>query len=142
MRRSDELAPLSRHHHVALVRGMALRRADAAAAPDAARDFLAFLDGAGEDHFAAEEDTLGPHLLEQERARLADEHRGLREHARALRDAGPAVTPDAAHAAGALLDAHVRWEERELFPALEERLSPGELAAVGAALAAHHGDAA
>jgi hypothetical protein len=142
MRRSEELAPLSRHHHAALERALVLRRADDAGAPEAARRFLEFLDGAGEDHFADEEQTLGPHLLDDERARLVDEHRRLREHADALRAAGSAVTAEAARAAGTLLGDHVRWEERELFVALEARLSPAELAAVGAQLGAQHGDAA
>jgi hypothetical protein len=142
MRRSEELAPLSRHHHVALERALVLRRADDAGACEAAHRFLEFIGGPGEDHFAAEEQTLGPHLRAAERARLVGEHRRLREHADALREAGPAVSADAAHAAGTLLDAHVRWEERELFAALEARLSPAELAAVGAELAAQHGDVA
>jgi len=41
---------------------------------------------------------------------------------------------DAAHRLGALLSAHVRYEERELFPLLEERLSREDLAALGRAL--------
>ncbi|MFL5263423.1 MAG: hemerythrin domain-containing protein, partial [Anaeromyxobacteraceae bacterium] len=79
----------------------------------------------------AEEATLGPHLDDDEHARLVDEHRRLREHAAQLRAAGDGVTPEAAHATGALLDAHVRWEERELFPGCESGMDEAALETVG-----------
>src|SRR4051812_37457721 len=134
MRRSDELAPLSRHHHVALERALALRRADAAGAVAAPQGFVAFLAGAGEAHFRAAGAARGRRREAEEHARLVDEHRRPREHAAQLRAAGDGVTPEAAHATGALLDAHVRWEERELLGGIEARLDPEELAAIGAVL--------
>lgn len=142
MRRAAELVPLSRHHHAALERALRLRRATSDTAAEAVARFLAFTEADGDEHFACEERVLGPYLNDAERARLLDEHRRLRQHAEALRDAQDGATAEAAHAAGALLDEHVRWEERELFPALEERLSAEELRTVGAELAAAHGDAA
>ena len=41
---------------------------------------------------------------------------------------------DAAHGLGAQLSAHVRYEERELFPLLEGRLSHEALAGLGRAV--------
>jgi hypothetical protein len=46
---------------------------------------------------------------------------------------GEALTT--AHALGELLNDHVRYEERELFPAVEARLEPKRLARLGEAIA-------
>jgi hypothetical protein len=45
-------------------------------------------------------------------------------------------TVDDAHALGALLHDHVRFEERVLFALLEDELDPPSLASVGLALSA------
>jgi hemerythrin-like domain-containing protein len=137
MRRSDELTPLSRHHHVALERALELRRAEPATAAAAVERLLAFLERDGEAHFTDEETVLGPLLTDDERARLLRDHHSMRLQAAALRADGPAVSAEAARSFGELLHAHVRWEERELFSALEARLTPEALAAVGSVLHAH-----
>ena len=62
---------------------------------------------------------------------MRDDHAEIRSRASAL-PGGSSL--DAAHGLGALLSAHVRYEERELFPLLEERLSRDALAALGRAL--------
>ena len=58
------------------------------------------------------------------RQRLIDEHAEIRRRAKALGE-----HPDHTSAAelGELLSAHVRFEERELFPLLEAALTPTEL---------------
>ena len=57
--------------------------------------------------------------------RMCDEHAEIRRRAAEL-ERQPDVT--AANELGELLAAHVRFEERELFPRLEDALSPEELA--------------
>lgn len=132
MKRCDGLAPLSREHHAALVlakrlaaaqRVPALHEGLAAAVTDT---FARELDP----HFRIEEAALLPLLMEAGEAELVArtlrEHDELRELVRRISsgDAG-ALWPF-----GAKLDAHVHFEERELFPVAEAVLSPEALANV------------
>ena len=84
MKRSPELAPLSRDHHVALEHALRLRRASEEDVAAVVAGFLAFLLGPGRAHFAQEEELLAPEVPEA-RADLA--RRMLDEHAEILRRA-------------------------------------------------------
>jgi hemerythrin-like domain-containing protein len=131
VKRSPELAPLSRDHHVALEHALRLRRATSEDIATVVARFLAFFVADGERHFAREEELLLPAVPADEapaRERLLTEHEEIRRRARALED-----RPDRAAAAdlGELLAAHVRFEERELFPMLEARLPAPELIELG-----------
>jgi hypothetical protein len=136
MKRSPELAPLSRDHHVALDHALRLRRATASDLETTVAVFLAFLLGDGGRHFAREESVLLAALP----AGAADAgERLVAEHARIRRDAealGEKPSVPAARALGDLLAAHVRFEERELFPMLERHVPPDVLASIGSRLAA------
>jgi hemerythrin-like domain-containing protein len=69
--------------------------------------------------------------------RVRDEHEAIRARAGALAEQRTAEEAlGAARALGERLAAHVRFEERELFPTLERRLTDAELADLGAAVAA------
>jgi hemerythrin-like domain-containing protein len=131
VQRSRELHPLSREHHVALEHALRLRGATLDdVAPLTAR-FLAYFVGEGERHFAQEEQLLlpvipGGHAAARER--LIADHVEIRDQARAL---GERLGPADAVRLGELLASHIRFEERELFPMLEQRLSPAALADIG-----------
>ncbi|WP_372789461.1 hemerythrin domain-containing protein [Paraconexibacter sp.] len=139
MRRSPQLVPLSHEHHVALEAALRLRRAEATDVEDAVARFAAFWDDVGEAHFAREDDVLGavgsddPPLAERVRQMTA-EHHEIRGLAAAVLAGTPDVT--AARSLGERLNDHVRFEERELFPLIEERLAPEALERVGQALRA------
>lgn len=136
MKRSPELTPLSRDHHVALEHALRLRRATEADLERTVAVFLAFLLGEGGRHFAQEEAILLPALPAGAAgfgARLVAEHVRIRCEAQAL---AAVPTVPAAHALGELLAAHVRFEERELFPMLEHHARPDVLATIGSRLAA------
>jgi hypothetical protein len=60
MKRSAELAVLSRDHHQALVVAQQLRRATVATAAEAREAFLAYWAGHGRLHFGLEEELLFP----------------------------------------------------------------------------------
>jgi hemerythrin-like domain-containing protein/mannose-6-phosphate isomerase-like protein (cupin superfamily) len=132
MRRHPALRPLSHHHHRALVAARRARRAaDGAPAEriEAARAFLVFFDSHAVGHFREEEEHAFPLLLEGEgevpdelAAALLD-HARLRALARRLRASltHDEVPADLLAEVGALLDRHVRLEERVLFPMIEER---------------------
>lgn len=138
MKRSDQLAPLSRDHHVALEVALRLRRADAATVADAVARFGTYWQEHGAAHFEQEERALLPVLpaddaaLQAAAARVLDEHREL--HALAQTALADPTDVQEAAALGELLHAHVRFEERELFPLVEDRLPPDVLDGVAAAL--------
>lgn len=122
MKRDPRLRGLSSEHHAALGWARRLQSRSTTPAELAAR-FEAELTA----HFAIEERLLAPALREAGETGLAD--RLVREH-RALRAAAEAGD---APAFGRLLEAHVRFEERELFPRCEAVLPDEVLDAVATA---------
>lgn len=115
MKRDPRLQPLSREHHHALVLARRAARGSLTAA-DVRRAF----DEEIAPHFATEEAELVPLLYAAGPGGGALADRMLREHdeirAAALREDLSAF--------GRLLAAHVRFEERELFPACEKSMDP------------------
>jgi len=144
MKRSQELIELTREHHHALV--LARRAIVAAREGSAARALAAELTQLFahelEPHFLIEEGRLLPPLRDAgahaQAARTFDEHRQLR----ALAQAAAAGDAASLSSFGLLLDAHVRFEERELFPLAEAILPVNVLAEVAAGAVAkprqHH----
>jgi len=136
MKRDPRLEPLSRDHHHALVLARALRWA-ARGHARAPRDPLALLRRAWtevlEIHFREEEEWLAPLMEAGEAERLASDHAELRRLCADLlegrRDERCLV------AFSSLLHAHIRWEERVLFPRLESDAPSGALDEVGRRLA-------
>ncbi|EEG09766.1 hemerythrin domain-containing protein [Pseudogulbenkiania ferrooxidans] len=124
MKRHPALVPLSHEHHHNLSFAQRLRRAcsdaDAAGCEALIENFRQHYAAPLEQHFQLEETWLRPHLDEATSARLLAEHQELRALA-----AEPATNP--ASLAEALIS-HVRFEERELFPWLEQHLPPELLA--------------
>jgi hemerythrin-like domain-containing protein len=143
VKRSAALASLSRDHHQALVVAQRLRRATDATATEARAAFLDYGTEHGHLHFRLEEELLFPAY-----AGHGDPHdplvlRALGEHAmiRHRADALAAATspdPGALALLGAELAAHVRLEEREVFPLIERVMPERELDAVARALETAH----
>ena len=135
MKRSPELTPLSRDHHQALFVAQRLKRVDDA--DDARERFLDFWASHGRGHFAIEEDILLPAWVSADvgadrsaAARVTAEHLEIRSQARRL-ERGDAFELEELHGLGALLESHVRFEERELFPAIEAALDAEAIAHLG-----------
>jgi iron-sulfur cluster repair protein YtfE (RIC family) len=131
VKRHPALEQLSRDHHVALVIAQRLKRASEPTAGEACRAFLDYWRRDGREHFREEEEILLPTL-----AGYADpEHpvvaRALTDHVRIRRLAMDASTDtpklELLHNLGARLEQHVRREERELFPLIEEVVPDSEL---------------
>jgi hemerythrin superfamily protein len=130
VKRAEALQPLSRDHLKALLAAKALREAADADAARAA--FLEFWRDHGAHHFRVEEEVLLPQwALYAEVDRPAVE-RMLEEHLRirraALRLEGGGRSLEELRALGDLLHDHVRFEERTLFPVIEDSLSAEQLA--------------
>ncbi|MGH2976133.1 MAG: hemerythrin domain-containing protein [Solirubrobacterales bacterium] len=137
MKRAQALQPLSREHLKALLAAKRLRNATDAAG--AGQDFLDFWEGEGKHHFRIEEEVLLPGWALHcpvERvavARMLEEHLAIRRAA--LRVFAKAASLEELQDLGRLLDDHVRFEERELFPMVEEALSPENLDRLAEAIA-------
>lgn len=129
MKRAEALQPLSREHLKSLLAAKRLREATDAA--EAGQDFLDFWEREGRHHFRVEEEVLLPGWALHcpvERvavARMLEEHLAIRRGA--LRVAAEAASLEELQDLGRLLDDHVRFEERELFPMVEEALAPEDL---------------
>jgi hypothetical protein len=138
MKRSAALAPLSRDHHVALQEALRLRRATETDIAVAAARFVAFWRRSGARHFQVEEEIVlqalppGDPEWDATVARVRAEHAEITLRAEALDD----VDVDAARALGETLTAHVRFEERVVFPQLARALDDKRLGALGAAVEA------
>jgi hemerythrin-like domain-containing protein len=139
MKRHSALIPLSRDHHNGLVQALRLRRAaaegDASARLAAAGGFVEFFRNEERGHLRDEEEELFPLFLrhvESQPAPLREarvQHVQLEGFARTLEIAVAAGSADREplDAVGELLDAHIRLEERQLFPLIEELVPDEEL---------------
>ncbi len=121
MKRDERLRGLSSEHHTALV---IARRAPS----EPAAWLRARFDGELAPHFAIEEELLLPPLVRAGATDLVD--RTLEDHAtlRLLVAAAERDDPTARTDFAERLTAHVRFEERELFPACEAHV-PAEILA-------------
>jgi len=143
MRRSRQLKPLSSEHHHALLVAFQVRQslaghAESAGAPRELAGLVSlvkrFEDQVMRTHLRTEEDVLGAHLTSDDMRRLRAEHAELVRLATESRGEAPAEQRTALAAFAALLERHVRWEERELFPYAEGHVDAQTLAAIGGEL--------
>lgn len=133
MKRDPALQPLSRDHHQALFVAQRLRRADEI--EPAGEAFLSFWREHGRRHFQVEEEILFPAWAECASGydeamvgRALGDHHRVRIEARRI-SAGRA-TLNELRELGRRIDAHVRFEEREMFPLIEDALGGDDLAAL------------
>jgi hemerythrin HHE cation binding domain-containing protein len=131
MKRSAALAPLSRDHQHALDAALRLRRGE----PGAVEYFRRFFESEGRRHFEIEEELILSALPADDEEWQAGVERVRSDHEAVRRAVARDDLEGAdAQALGAKLTAHVRFEERVLFPILEQRLSRAALERLGAAI--------
>ena len=154
MKRHESLHPLSQHHHFALIEALQIRRTQqlpaaerAAAFRRLAQKFLRFWEKAGQVHFREEEEVLLPayarHVpLDQDAdvVRMLADHAFIRALVSEIRASLAAKEPveNALVALGHRLKDHVRLEEDQIFPRIEQALSEDELRALGSPLTRLH----
>ncbi len=124
MKRDGRLLELSREHHTALKLARRLQRASSPSARDLAAEALRGLRLDLEFHFDEEEVGLLPVLWHCGRADLAE--RLCSEHVELRAMIVEALDGHGMERLGALLEAHVRFEEREMFPWLESYWADNE----------------
>jgi iron-sulfur cluster repair protein YtfE (RIC family) len=145
MKRGNALRALSHQHHQGLFAALQLMRAGRETAVEARQVFLDFYEQEGSRHFRAEEELLLPAFARHTGAddpaivRVLTEHvdiRRRREELHASADPDPAELRDL----GERLESHIRFEERVLFPMIEQALPVDELERLGAAFARAEAD--
>ncbi len=143
MRRSRALKPLSSEHHQALLVAFQLKKglaghAESAGAPKDLPGLAALARRFDEQlfrtHTRAEEELLGRWLAEGDMKRLEAEHAHLNRLLSDARTAREADLRAALQGFADLLERHIRWEERELFPSAEDHVDEASLAGIGAEL--------
>lgn len=139
MKRTPALQPLSRDHHKGLAVAQRLRRACVDTAPEASVAFLDYWRTHGRHHFRTEEEILLPafarygDLWHPLVMRVLLDHLTIRTRAHEL-DENHDQPLQALQELGLQLADHIRLEERELFPLIENTLPVGPLARVAAEL--------
>ena len=140
MKRDRALVALSHDHHQALFQAQRMRRATPEDLDSVRHAALAFWMEDGSKHFRIEEEVLLPAFAtvhdpaDEAVARVLVDHVWIRAQMTAL--AEERLDLDEVHALGECLDAHVRHEERVLFPMIERALDPDALAILGRQIAA------
>lgn len=146
MKRHPCLREFSDDHHQGLVMARRLRKAASGEEQpeQAARSFLEFWSEETEPHFVKEEEALlpvlarhGVRLDSEPLARMFAQHHYIRGLVAQL-EAGAGRTDvqgETLGELGGLLDEHIRLEEREVFPMIEEALTEDALKEVAARLA-------
>ena len=139
MKRDAALTPLSHDHHQALYQALQLRRATDQNVAEVRDGALAFWADDGAEHFRIEEEVLLPAFAaagdpaDEAVVTVLVDHVWIRE--RMARLAADELDLGGVHELGERLAAHVRHEERVLFPLIEETLHAESLAALGRRIA-------
>ena len=140
MKRAVALTSLSHDHHQALFQAQRLRRANDGDLAEVREATLAFWAVDGAKHFRIEEEVLLPAFAaagdpaDEAVVTVLVDHVWIRERMARL-EAGE-LDLAGAHELGERLAAHVRHEERVLFPLIERTLDAEALAALGGRLTA------
>jgi iron-sulfur cluster repair protein YtfE (RIC family) len=148
MKRTPELRTLSEDHHHGLVHARRLRRATEAdetdSAESVAKGFLDFWQKDTALHFRKEEEVLLPVMARYKGAlsreplmEMIEDHARIRGLVIQLSDEaiGGNVRLETLHEIAERLEAHIRLEERVVFPLIEESLSEAALTELAVRLA-------
>src|SRR5215210_4377232 len=134
MKRHPGLREFSDDHHQGLVHARLLRRAasgDEGVPTEVARGFLEFWQKDTSGHFRKEEEVLLPVLAryggdvgQEPVVEMLGQHARIRGLVMQLSDevTDGGVQPATLRSIGELLEAHIRLEERQVFPVIEEAL--------------------
>ena len=143
MKRDQNLVTLSWEHHDGLVVAFRLQQGlkKNLAIEDLTRYILFTWEEVLQRHFWQEEQVIQPRLTDKRDGRAAldrmmNDHDRFRKLIAALKE-----DPSESEQVTAFIDMlnnHIRFEERELFPLLEKRCRPEELSKIGDFLRKHH----
>lgn len=136
MKREEQLQPLSHQHHNGLMAALLLKKGvEKAADPSVMGDFiLSVWNNELRNHFIKEEVYLHPHVLQitvlmEKYEQMKAEHHQIRRLVDSIRSEG--ATASLVTDFYQLLEKHIRFEERELFPFIEEHIQQDQLNELG-----------
>lgn len=136
IKRHESLQPLSRHHMIGLHLALKLKRAGTDESrlmiEEIKQEAKEFWNPDGQQHFREEEEFLLPAYAQYGNVDQPEIIEMLLEHVkiRAQMDNlinGEDVSLDVMHELGILLEAHIRKEERVIFPMIEKTLPEDKL---------------
>lgn len=141
-RRNDALIPLTHDHHHALAQARRLRdiseHSDVTERRNLTNDFLNFYFGRAIRHFHEEEELFFAPLIDEPRAqelvvRAVSDHLRLHALVRAMKRqlSDGEADPDTLARISQLLTEHVRFEEQQLYPLIEELIPEDHLSDLG-----------
>ncbi len=134
MKRNENLVMFSQEHHHGLVFCSRLQKADRADDQTLKHYVHDFWDKYLDKHFLLEDQLLLPLLSDTEIvARFLDEHRRIRQLIHRIGMSSNNVQSSSLELAE-LLNSHIRFEERIMFPWLEENIQPEEIDRIGESL--------
>ena len=143
MKRNENLITLSWEHHDGLVVAFRLQKGleNNIATEDLSRYILYVWEQILSGHFWQEEQTLNHQLEKPSEGRVAlkrmkTDHNIFRQLIKKLKS--DTASSENVHIFSTMLNQHIRFEERELFPLLEKQCSPEELSHIGDFLQKHH----
>ncbi|WP_152268947.1 hemerythrin domain-containing protein [Agriterribacter humi] len=136
IRRSESIMKLSREHHFSLLFCWKIREGlKKRTAPKRMVQYAQyFWSNHIQPHFLEEEEILFAPLQDEMVLKAMEEHAAIREGIEALTVLPPENITDELTKLADQLDKHVRYEERQLFPHLENVLSDAQLESIGAQL--------
>ena len=140
IKRTSQLLPVSREHHFGLLFCWKIRQGikKSIAVERMLKYLRFFFDGHLKEHFADEERLLFTDRDDTLVQSAISQHTALRREIESLLDSADTVKPEQLGRLADELDEHIRFEERTLFPHLEQVLSRGHLDEIGEKLHDHN----
>jgi iron-sulfur cluster repair protein YtfE (RIC family) len=140
IKRSPHIVLLSREHHTGLLCCWKIRQGlKKQADTTRIQKYLTyFWDSHLQQHFGEEEEHLFDKVNDDFCRKALQQHQEIKALISQVQDSTPAPAPELLHQLADQLEAHIRYEERDLFPHLEQVLEEPELRRIGAALAQSH----
>ena len=140
LKRSENLKVLSQEHHLSLLFCWKIRQGlKADVAVERISKYVGyFWQQHLQPHFQEEEMILFAPLSDSQVQRALNEHKHIRKQVEDLAgNSGDSARKRLAELAD-MVDSHVRYEERDLFPHLERKLSKEQLENIGQQIKKHH----
>jgi len=137
LKRHESILTFSREHHFSLLFCWKIRQGiKKNVAGERIREYVQyFWDNCLQSHFRQEEAVLFAPLQDKMVQRAVLDHQYISKQITALAGSSAKDLPKDLAILADSVDNHVRYEERELFPYLERKLSKEQLAAIGEQLA-------
>lgn len=136
IKRSEHILQLSKDHHFTLLFSWKIRQGlKFGAKVERIKKYVQyFWLNDMQEHFREEEEILFAPVKDQMVQKAIDDHKQIKEQVELLKASTEEEASQQLTALADMVDSHVRYEERELFPYLEKNLTQAQLEAIGSEL--------